>query len=798
NDGMERDQKLAIFIGKVFDTPDDAYTFYNQYAFTHGFGIRKHWDYKNKVTNEVYRKWYVCNKEGFKNVKDDSTSVDTKKRRRDLRTGCQARLRITITKDERWCVDFFDDTHNHDLSITPTKVMKHRSHGKFHRSMACKSLMLELGQSGMRPCHVKKAVNAMKPPYVADVTSKQCSDILSEQRKQYKGKEFYGLIKHFQDKASVDMNQYFKIDLNSDGSPRNIFWADGRSRDAYIKFGDVVVFDVTYLTNKFKFPFAPFVGVNHHGQSILFGAALLENEKEETFQWLFEQFLKHQLEHLRPFKARYSDFNESYKKWVKSDTIEEFETQWDVLRDKYDLKSSNWMMEMYDQRKYWVWFFWKDGFFAGMTTNGRSESIHSFFDGFVNSNTMLNEFVIQYDKAVNSRRAAEEDEDFKTMNSRAVLSSVHPIEAKAGKCYTRKIFEKFEKEWKEATNNLTHNTLNKSLEQHVETLPDQYILPRWTLDSRYKAGNHSIGIKEINNESGVSALTLWCVHSNSTKAIEQAKDCPSEITRLNTILVKFLEDQISRKKAKESEDVFEDNSVGASQVDMMPQICVRDPVVKTKTKGRPKIATRVKSPIELQGNKKKTCSYCHELGHNITGCPKKKLVRNKQQIRGDSKTRMAVIWNPTVRKSVGIVVIPKVGYKRTIVGFGVCPDTSDPKLVKISAPFKTCDLMMLQVFVNGVIYFRASDFNFVNQVRTNFIISFDLKSGKFGEVCLPQRLVHTPYLNLDVVKVNESLGLLEYYKEGDMRVCGAWTRKDDASKTFSKIYIVKVVGSFFE
>ncbi|GKG52856.1 hypothetical protein Tco_0549968, partial [Tanacetum coccineum] len=44
---------------------------------------------------------------------------------------------------------------------------------------------------------------------------------------------------------------------------------------------------------------------------------------------------------------------------------------------------------------------------------------------------------------------------------------------------------------------------------------------------------------------------------------------------------------------------------------------------------------------------------------------------------------MAVIWNPTVRKSVGIVVIPKGRYNRTIVGFGVCPDTSDPKLVKI-------------------------------------------------------------------------------------------------------------------
>lgn len=72
------------------------------------------------MTNEIYKKWYVCNKEGFKSVKDDGTSVDTKKRRRDVRTGCQALLRITITKGGRWCVEYFDDTHNHDLSITPT------------------------------------------------------------------------------------------------------------------------------------------------------------------------------------------------------------------------------------------------------------------------------------------------------------------------------------------------------------------------------------------------------------------------------------------------------------------------------------------------------------------------------------------------------------------------------------------------------------------------------------------------------------------------------------------------------
>ncbi|KAL4588735.1 hypothetical protein LXL04_001630 [Taraxacum kok-saghyz] len=412
-------------LGKVFDKPDDAYNFYNDYAFLHGFGIRKDDTIKNTTTNEAYRKMYVCNKEGFKRL-EKNASIGNEK------NGVE-----TLEPDAKQCFE-----------------LQNKRTG-----------------SGLRPCQVKKAVNAMKPSNEPAVTSKQCVDVLSEQRKEHRGREFYGLIKHFQDKALLDNDQYFLVDICSDGFPRNMFWADGRSKDAYTKFGDVVVFDVTYMTNKFMFPFATFVGVNHHGQSIIFGGALLENEKEETFEWLFEHFLKcmfskylnaintdqdkaignaikkvfpnsqhrfctwhikrHELEHLRTYITSYSDFQESYRRWLKSDTIEEFEATWDVIRGKHKVENGSWLSDMYTQRKHWVTTYLKDIFWAGMTTSGRSESIHSFFDGFINSRTMLNEFVIQYDKAVESRRASEEDEDFKTMNSRPVLSSVHPIEAKA-------------------------------------------------------------------------------------------------------------------------------------------------------------------------------------------------------------------------------------------------------------------------------------------------------------------------------------------------------------------------------
>ena len=39
-------------------------------------------------------------------------------------------------------------------------------------------------------------------------------------------------------------------------------------------------------------PFAQFVGVNHHGQSMLLGCALLSKEDTKSFTWLFQTWLE--------------------------------------------------------------------------------------------------------------------------------------------------------------------------------------------------------------------------------------------------------------------------------------------------------------------------------------------------------------------------------------------------------------------------------------------------------------------------------------------------------------------------
>jgi len=46
------------------------------------------------------------------------------------------------------------------------------------------------------------------------------------------------------------------------------------------------------MTNKYRLPFVPFVGITGHAQTCLFGCAFLHDETAETFKWVFETFLE--------------------------------------------------------------------------------------------------------------------------------------------------------------------------------------------------------------------------------------------------------------------------------------------------------------------------------------------------------------------------------------------------------------------------------------------------------------------------------------------------------------------------
>ncbi|KHN13123.1 Protein FAR1-RELATED SEQUENCE 5 [Glycine soja] len=74
----------------------------------------------------------------------------------------------------------------------------------------------------------------------------------------------------------------------SDGSGALKYLHDLRKKDPMM---DVLAFDATYKENKYLCPFVVFTSVSNHNQTIVFAAAVVTDETEETYVWLLEQLL---------------------------------------------------------------------------------------------------------------------------------------------------------------------------------------------------------------------------------------------------------------------------------------------------------------------------------------------------------------------------------------------------------------------------------------------------------------------------------------------------------------------------
>ncbi|XXG65900.1 hypothetical protein AAC387_Pa05g3492 [Persea americana] len=72
--------------------------------------------------------------------------------------------------------------------------------------------------------------------------------------------------------------------------------------------------------------------------------------------------------------------------------------------------------------------------------------MNSYFDGYVFSNTSMQDFVMQYERALASRYEMELEEDIRTTHTKPSLKTTLPIEKQAANTYTRTVFLKFQEE----------------------------------------------------------------------------------------------------------------------------------------------------------------------------------------------------------------------------------------------------------------------------------------------------------------------------------------------------------------
>ncbi|KAF2939552.1 hypothetical protein DAI22_03g203866 [Oryza sativa Japonica Group] len=232
-------------IGMQFSSEQEAYDFYNKYAFKMGFSIRRGNRHLVKNSSTIQQRTFFCSRQGTR--AEDKREETFSYSRLETRCNCEARMKITL-RNGFYCVYEFVATHSH--------ILAPRDQAHYLRSQR------KVTEAQIANAELVKSVG---------ISNKKTIDLMA--------KEVDGL-------HNLGFTQITRAKEGDIG--RVLEYMERKASD---DVGDVVCFDTTYRKLDDGRPFGLIVGVNNHKKTIVFGASLLYDETAESFAWLFKTFL---------------------------------------------------------------------------------------------------------------------------------------------------------------------------------------------------------------------------------------------------------------------------------------------------------------------------------------------------------------------------------------------------------------------------------------------------------------------------------------------------------------------------
>ncbi|KAG7588528.1 Zinc finger PMZ-type, partial [Arabidopsis suecica] len=230
------------------------------------------------------------------------------------------------------------------------------------------------------------------------------------------------------------------------------------------------------------------LGVNHHKQTVVFGAALLYDETIESYRWLFETFLgamsgkqpktiltdqsaamanaivkvfpetKHRLcvWHIYQNAAKKlshvfhgsGQFATDFGKCVYDHEEEEdWLLAWSNMLKKHNLIENKWLKNVFEVKEKWAMVYGRHTFTADMVSTQSSESMNNILKRYLKSSYDLLSFFEHYERVLDDRRYNELTADFKMMHTSSVLSATVEMLQHAEEVYTPEVFKLFQKQY---------------------------------------------------------------------------------------------------------------------------------------------------------------------------------------------------------------------------------------------------------------------------------------------------------------------------------------------------------------
>ncbi|KAG2539406.1 hypothetical protein PVAP13_9NG472614 [Panicum virgatum] len=539
----------------------------------------------------------------------------------------------------QWYVKDFIDDHNHPLAPEDLSCLL-RSHRRISDEQ--KADILEMEISGIRKHQIFEIQEIQYGGY--DKGTISAGDAQT-------------VIRHLRERERRDTDFFFRSMTDEQGHLVGLFWCDTQCLLDYAAFGVVVVYNL---------PLVPFVGVNHHKCTVLFGCGIISHENKNSYEWLLRTFSntniqKHPISVItdgdlamqRAIRIVWPNsshrlcgwhFEQNLVRNVHNDKLKEafrlaFLAENEVSKD-------SWLYQMYEVRKIWCAVYHVGKCYLGLRSNQRSESMNARLQMQLDGKMTMLEMVEHYETCLSRVRRNEADDDIKALQSEpftAPDASILEIDAK--KRFTPNVFVLVQFIIKAATKcHLIENLDGDDTEEYIigrkdkgdimiyikcefneegnlkgiscscqRKLPECFVLERWTMGAKsafppirtstmYEYSATLLRYRDLRNISRAASFSA----SRSTEAYELLRGALQEAA---TILP----------------------NVGANEGNMygpvLPQApeadCedIRDVLDPMHVPGRGAPKKKQKSSTATASKSKTKCSLCKVAGHNRRKCP---------------------------------------------------------------------------------------------------------------------------------------------------------------------------------
>ncbi|CAI9268703.1 unnamed protein product [Lactuca saligna] len=630
-------------VDAIYQSLEEAVEMYKLYADKAGFGVRL-----NTVTRfgdkTIKKRYVVCNKMG----KIPNRSTDTldpegsgrNKRNSNFKiTDCKALIKFErLHMQTNACKIYdFEENHNHPLE---TKEERRYSKRARRLSYKDKEFIVRSSTSNIGATKAHKLQASLQGGY--ENVGPEAIDYKNFRRK-------VGNIIGDKDAQLVVDKMYMRKDefhnytfeyKCADSVLNAMFWADETDKLYYKEFGDVISFDATFRTNKYGMIFVPFTAIDNHKRSINIGAGLLSNESIESYRWLLEAFLKAHVKHpqlvltdqdpvilqaveaifpnsnhrlcmwhiMKKLQAKVSadflkntDFRKRFTKLVWNVYIEPevFESRWKLIMRKFKLQDKRWFKDMYRDRKLWSPAYFKDMPLHGlMKTTSSVEKI----DGW---QVVM---ITQTDKS-------------KQLKIKCKVELKLP--EKEVKCSCNHFIR---------TGILCRHIFAVLKNNHIEEIPEQYILRRWRRDA---ISSHLFAMKHVAMEIEDDTFKLL------TKAYNNIEYCLDHFKRSKEKLLEFVEKTRTLKQAamefassnQTSSDNDEEEIIRMLGIRSIPDEINIHPPASIHTKGsgtKKRMVSAIKKAVAAAKKKTRMCTGCNQyVNRNWRTC-KVRLARESK------------------------------------------------------------------------------------------------------------------------------------------------------------------------